>query len=115
MKKDTAKCKGGRVKKITKLLERDIEGYLVRQVAKLGGKSYKWSSPGNRAVPDRICFFPKGNIVIVECKAPGKRPTPLQYKVLKFLNFLGNNVVVIDTKEKVDTLINVIKEELQNE
>jgi hypothetical protein len=103
------------MKKKADLLERDIEQYLVRQVAKMDGKAYKWSSPGNRAVADRLCFFPKGNLVIVECKAPSKKPTPLQFKVLKSLNVLGYNVVVIDTKEKVDTLCQVMKEELQNE
>jgi hypothetical protein len=80
----------------------------------MGGKAYKWSSPGNKAVPDRICFFPKGRVVYVECKAPGKKPTPLQIKVLQFLNSLGNNTVIIDTKEKVDILCNIIKEEISN-
>jgi len=95
-----------------KLRERDIEKYLVYKVQLHGGKAYKFSSPSNRAVPDRICCFPQGRIVFVECKAPGKAPTPLQLKVLQYLNHLGNNVVVIDSKEKVDTLIAVIKEEL---
>jgi hypothetical protein len=97
-----------------KLLEKDVEQYLCRQVERLGGKAYKFSSPANRAVPDRICCFPGGQIVFVECKAPGKHPTPLQLKVLKFLNVLGNNVAIIDSKEKVDTLIKMVKEDMQN-
>jgi len=80
-------------------------------VEKLGGKAYKFSSPSNRAVPDRICCFPRGQIVFVECKAPGKKPTPLQFKVLRFLNSLGHNVAVIDSKEKVDLLIKMVKED----
>lgn len=97
-----------------KLVEKDIEEYLCRQVERLGGKAYKFSSPANRAVPDRICCFPLGQIVFVECKAPGKRPTPLQMKVLTFLRQLRNNVVVVDSKEGVDTLMRMVKEDLQN-
>jgi len=101
-----------KIKQRRKLLERDIENYLVDQVRYAGGKAFKFSSPSNRAVPDRICCFPRGRIVFVECKAPGKKPTPLQLKVLGFLNSLGHNVVVIDSKEKVDVLLKVIKEEI---
>ena len=94
------------------MLERDIEKYLVQQIAKLGGKAYKWSSPSNRAVPDRLCFLPKGLIKIVECKAPGKEPTPLQSKIHKALRLMGHEVLVIDSKLGVDILIQVVKEEL---
>ena len=93
-----------------KMLERDIEKYLVKEVAKLGGKAYKFSSPNNRAVPDRICFFPKGKINLVECKAPGKLPTPLQNHVIKFLRSLGFDIFVIDTKEKVDLYLDLMPE-----
>lgn len=34
------------------MLERDIEKVLVREVRKLGGRAYKWVSPGNDGVPD---------------------------------------------------------------
>ena len=67
------------------MLERDVEKYLVRQVKSLGGKAYKFSSPSNKAVPDRICCFPGNRIKFVELKASGKVPTPLQYKVHKDL------------------------------
>jgi len=94
------------------MLERDVEGYLVKQVAKLGGKAYKFSSPSNRSIPDRICCLPRGLTKYVECKAPWKEPTPLQAKVIKYLRSLGHEVFVVDTKEKVDILINIWREEL---
>lgn len=94
------------------MLEHDIESHLVKKVALLGGKAYKWSSPSNRSVPDRICCLPKGKIKLVECKAPGKEPTPLQWKVIKYLRSLGHEVLVVDTKEKVDILIKIWREEL---
>jgi len=96
------------------LLERDVEKHLVKQVAKLGGKAYKWSSPANRAVPDRLCCFQQGEIKFVECKATGKRPTPLQWKVIKYLRSLGHEVFVVDSKEKVDILYSQWKEELND-
>ncbi len=98
--------------KESNLRERDIENYLVRKIASLGGKSYKFSSPSNRAVPDRICFFPYGIINLVECKAPGKTVTQMQAKVIKFLRHLEAEVLVVDTKEKVDIYINIMKEKI---
>lgn len=92
------------------MLERDIETYLVKKVKQLEGKAFKFSSPSNRAVPDRICCFPQGRIIFVECKAPGEVPTPLQSKVIRLLRFLGHEVLVLDTKEKVDIFYHIIKE-----
>ena len=96
-------------------LEKDIEKYLIKEVEKIGGKAFKWISPGNRAVPDRICYLPKGNIVLVECKAPGKLLTPLQRKLHGILHLMGHEVLTIDTKEGVDDFIEVVKEELKDD
>lgn len=83
--------------------ERDIEQYLVKQVRKAGGKAYKWVSPGNDGVPDRIVIFPTG-IVFAEIKAPGKRPTALQTARHRELKALGCEVIVIDSKEEANKL-----------
>ena len=91
------------------MLERTIEKYLVYKVAVAGGKAYKWSSPSNKAVPDRICYFSENLIYLVECKATGGTPTPLQYKVHKFLRKLEVEVLVIDSKELVDEFIEMVK------
>jgi len=95
------------------MLEKEVEGYLVRQVVKLGGKAYKFSSPSNRSIPDRLCCLPQGLTKYVECKALGKRPTPLQWKVIEYLRSLGHEVLIVDSKEMVDILINMWKEELE--
>jgi hypothetical protein len=96
------------------MLERDIEKYLIKKVALLGGKAYKFSSPSNRSVPDRLCCLPQGKIKFVECKATNKKPTPLQVKVIEYLRSLGHEVFVVDSKSKVDILINIWKEELND-
>jgi hypothetical protein len=94
------------------MLEQNIEQYLVRRVDSMGGKAYKFTSPSSRSVPDRLCCLPYGKVKFVECKAPDKKPTPLQAKVIEKLRALGNEVFVVDSKEKVDILINNWKEEL---
>ena len=92
--------------------ESTIEEYLRRRVQQLGGRAYKWSSPSNRGVPDRICLFPNALVYFVEVKAPGKKPTPLQTKVIQLFRKWNHTVLVIDTKEKVDKFIQLVKEDL---
>lgn len=93
------------------MLEKEIEKRLVHKVKEvLGGRAYKFVSPGNSGVPDRIVCVPGGGIFLVELKAPGERPRPLQQNQLDYLRGLGVNVRVVDSKRGVDDLI----EELQS-
>lgn len=85
--------------------ERDIEEYLRKQVKAAGGIAYKWTSPGNAGVPDRIVVLPSGRVHFIELKAPDKKPTPLQQVQHRKLAALGCPVRVIDTKEQVDVFI----------
>ena len=48
--------------------ESSIESYLVRKVKEHGGLCYKFVSPGNPGVPDRIIITPTGKTVYVELK-----------------------------------------------
>lgn len=98
-----------------KIRERDIEQYLKRQVEKIGGLAYKFSSPGNRAVPDRVCLFKGGETIFIECKAPGKKPTPLQRQVIRKIRLLDHDVIVIDSKEMVNKFIESVKEVLNEQ
>ncbi|MFT8709465.1 MAG: VRR-NUC domain-containing protein [Sporolactobacillus sp.] len=85
--------------------ERDIEIYLRDQVKKAGGKAYKFESPGNDGVPDRIVIFPGDRIYFIELKRPGGKPRPLQVAKIKELRDFGCWVDVIDTKAGVDEFI----------
>lgn len=88
--------------------EKDIERYLRDKVKTIGGIAYKFVSPGNTGVPDRIVLLPGGKIIFVELKAPGNKPTALQEMQQKKIRDLGFAVFVIDGKDKVDGLIGLI-------
>jgi len=88
-----------------KVRENVIEGYLRDRVKSIGGRAYKFISPGNSGVPDRLVLLPNGRSIFVELKAMGKEPTPIQLLQHKKLRALGFIVLVIDSKKKVDEFI----------
>ena len=85
--------------------EKEVEAYLVKRVKDLGGKAYKWVSPGNDGVPDRIVIMPGGTVVFGELKAPGEKLRPLQEAKRAELRKLKQTVFVLDDKSKVDAFI----------
>lgn len=85
--------------------ERDIETYLRERVKATGGRAYKFTSPGNAGVPDRLVLFPGGKAAFAELKAPGKKPTALQLAQGRKISNLGFPVVVIDSKQGVDDFV----------
>lgn len=91
--------------------EREIEVYLRDRVKAEGGKAYKFVSPGNAGVPDRLVLLPGSLIAFVELKAPGKRSTPLQIVQQRRLRALGFQVYAdVDSEDKVDALIEDVLE-----
>lgn len=91
--------------------EKEIENYLVRKIKNKKGIAYKFTSPGNSGVPDRLCLLPNGKIFFVELKFPGKNPRALQVNQITKITKLGQRVYVVDSKEKVDE---VLETELSN-
>ncbi len=59
----------------------------------------KWKSPSHRGVPDRICFK-NGRVILIEFKAPGKKPTPFQKRIHEKFLEKGQKVEVIDNIEQ---------------
>ncbi|MCL6598978.1 MAG: VRR-NUC domain-containing protein [Alicyclobacillus macrosporangiidus] len=82
-----------------------METYLRDRVKALGGRAYKFVSPGNAGVPDRLVLLPGARAVFVELKAPGRRPTQLQVVQQQRIATLGFDVRVVDSLEGVDELI----------
>lgn len=91
------------------MTERDVENYLRGRVKAEGGTAYKFISPGNNGVPDRIVILPGNRITFVELKAPGGKPTALQVNQHKRFRALGCDVRVIDNKEQVDAMLQELK------
>lgn len=75
--------------------EKDIEKILVDGVKGTGGRAYKWVSPGNNGVPDRIVFLPRGRIIFVELKTDTGTLSSLQRVQIKRLRELGQTVEVV--------------------
>ena len=74
--------------------ERDIERALVREVRRAGGEAYKWVSPGNDGVPDRIVIL-GGEVIFVELKAETGRLSAVQKLQIDRLRKMGQEVVVV--------------------
>lgn len=77
------------------MLEKEIEKILVAEVRKLGGRTYKWVSPGNDGVPDRIVIFPNQRPIFVELKTDTGRLTELQKVQIGRLLCLGQYAEVV--------------------
>lgn len=87
------------------MLEKDIERKLRQRIERLDGKCYKFTSPGNAGVPDRIILLPGGVIAFAELKAPGKRERKLQAHVQDQIRALGFTVFSsVDSEEKVEEI-----------
>jgi hypothetical protein len=101
-----------RLKNLSSVAEKTIEQYLIKRVKDLKGVAYKFTSPNRRGVPDRLCLFPHGLSVFVECKRPGGVLTALQDTEIKKLNSMGHRAVCVSTKEEIDDLIDEISEDI---
>lgn len=73
-----------------------VENPTVAWARKQGIYAVKLQGQGNRSLPDRIFFVPGGKPVLIEFKAPGKLPSPLQeIAIAKFQDY-GYDVQVFD-------------------
>lgn len=86
--------------------ERKVEKHLVDRVEKeFGGICWKFTSPGNKGVPDRIVIL-NDMICFVELKRPvGGRLAPMQKWRIKQLIKNGQQAYAIKNTDMVDELI----------
>lgn len=77
------------------MLEKDIEKLFRDEIKKAGGKAYKFTSPGNDGVPDRIVMLPDGRIVFVELKTDTGKLSRLQELQCRQIAELGQTVIVL--------------------
>lgn len=81
--------------------ESTIEARLVREVKKRGGLCYKFTSPGNPGVPDRIVVLPDGVTVYVELKTEIGRLANIQKWQIEELRKRGAEVRVLKGMDQV--------------
>ena len=82
--------------------ESPVEKYFCWTVADLGGKYYKFKSPGNNGVSDRIACMPDGSTWFVELKAPKGRLSELQKLFAGDMTQLNQRYACLWTKQLID-------------
>lgn len=94
--------------------EADIEKKLVGGIRKLGGRAYKWVSPGNDGVPDRIVILPGRCPIFVELKAEKGRLTALQKVQIDRLRGMRQDARVLYGEEEVRGFLTECEEMLKD-
>lgn len=89
--------------------EKNIEKRLGVEVKKLGCLYYKFISPGNSGVPDRIIITPSGVIIFVELKTEVGKKTVLQMAQISKLRGHNQRVVTVYGIFGVEKLVDLIK------
>lgn len=92
--------------------ESKVEALLSAKIKELGGVCFKFVSPGNNGVPDRICALP-GAVWFVELKTTEGELSPIQAFQIQRLVKLGLNTAVLYGKGDVETFIEMLKEQLR--
>lgn len=75
--------------------EKRVEALLVSGVKRMGGVAYKFVSPGNSGVPDRIILMPGGKIYFVELKREDGQLTNLQRRQINRIRKMDCRVDVL--------------------
>lgn len=93
--------------------ESAIEEKLVRGVKALGGRAYKFVSPGNAGVPDRIVVFPGGQVIFVELKTETGRLSKVQTFQIEILTRMGCRVDVLHGPADVNKFLDLLSKEVR--
>lgn len=88
--------------------ESEIENYFKWAVERVGGKTYKFTSPSHRGVADRIACLPNGATWFVELKTKGGRLSELQKIFAADMAKLNQNYTTLWTKEQVDQWLKLL-------
>ena len=91
------------------MLEKDMERKVVLEINRIGGRCYKFVSPGNQGVPDRIVILPEGRVIFVELKTERGTLTKLQEIQIARLRMMGVDVRVLCGWEAVKAFIDEVK------
>jgi hypothetical protein len=92
--------------------EKQVEQRIVDRAREHSGTAYKFTSPGRRAVPDRLIVCPCTPLelrpLFIEAKRPGEVATKPQEREHKKLRARGATVFVADDYDIVDSIFESI-------
>ena len=89
--------------------EKIIERRLVELVKQNKGLCIKLLCNHIIGLPDRLCLFPGSRMIFVELKTTGQKPKKIQVYVHNKIKALGFEVIVIDSINGVNQLIERFK------
>jgi hypothetical protein len=89
--------------------EKIVENHFVWAVERIGGKTYKFTSPGRKGVADRIACLPNGSTWFVELKTKGGRLSVLQKMFMSDMTLLNQKYACLWTTEQIDEWINEVR------
>lgn len=93
--------------------ESELERKLTVGIKHLGGIAYKFTSPGNAGVPDRIVVLPNGKTTFVEMKAEKGELSSIQKVQIKRLLDRGQEVFVIKGEEELQGFLSCMFKRLK--
>lgn len=93
------------------MLEKEIEKKVNTHARETGWLQYKWVSPGQRGIPDRL-YFMRGCCLCIEFKSLGNKATALQDKEMRKLRKAGIPCYVIDNVTEGKDVLDTMKEKL---
>lgn len=85
--------------------EKEIEKKLVSGIRALGGRAFKWVSPGNDGVPDRIVILPNKVPIFVELKTDTGKLSALQKVQIGRLEDMRQDVRVLYGPQEVEAFL----------
>lgn len=91
------------------MLEKEIERRMREAVKKRGGLTYKFTSPNNPGMPDRIVITPAGDVWFIELKTESGKVSRIQKHRLAELEKNGMKVRVLhgwdETRDFVEEVL----------
>ena len=91
-------------------LEKEVEARLRTRIKAAGGVSWKFVSPNNRGVSDRVALI-NGRTIYIEVKRDGEKMTALQKVFMHKVLDNGGEFALVEGMSGVDDFIATIKTE----
>ena len=91
--------------------EKTIEEYLTWAVERVGGVTFKFKSPSQRGVADRIVCLPNGETWFIELKTDKGRLSPLQKVFASVMQQTNQRYKVLWNTREIDAFIATVSRE----